>query len=79
MTLNDLVRDGLRELHRRVQHVGLAVRRALDLSEKLGIETFVSMQNQYNLAYREEEREMIPLCLSRGVGLIRGARSPAGS
>ncbi len=31
---------------------------------------FVSMQNHYNLAYREEEREMIPLCLDLGVGLI---------
>lgn len=31
---------------------------------------FVSMQNHYNLAYREEEREMIPLCRDQGVGLI---------
>lgn len=31
---------------------------------------FVSMQNQINLIYREEEREMIPLCLDQGVGLI---------
>jgi 1-deoxyxylulose-5-phosphate synthase len=31
---------------------------------------FISMQNHYNLAYREEEREMIPLCLDLGVGLI---------
>ncbi len=31
---------------------------------------FVSMQNHYNLIYREEEREMIPLCLDQGVGLI---------
>jgi aryl-alcohol dehydrogenase (NADP+) len=30
----------------------------------------VAMQNHYNLVYREEEREMIPLCLSEGVGLI---------
>jgi aryl-alcohol dehydrogenase-like predicted oxidoreductase len=43
---------------------------ALDLSERLGLEKFVSMQDQYSLAYREEEREMIPLCLSRGVGII---------
>jgi 1-deoxyxylulose-5-phosphate synthase len=32
--------------------------------------TFVSMQNHYNLVYREEEREMIPLCLDEGVGVI---------
>ncbi len=31
---------------------------------------FVAMQNHYNLAYREEEREMIPLCIDQGVGLI---------
>jgi aryl-alcohol dehydrogenase (NADP+) len=31
---------------------------------------FISMQNQINLIYREEEREMIPLCLDQGVGLI---------
>jgi aryl-alcohol dehydrogenase (NADP+) len=31
---------------------------------------FVSMQNHYNLVYREEEREMIPLCLDQGVGLL---------
>jgi aryl-alcohol dehydrogenase (NADP+) len=31
---------------------------------------FVSMQNHYNLVYREEEREMIPLCLSEGIGII---------
>jgi aryl-alcohol dehydrogenase (NADP+) len=31
---------------------------------------FVSMQNHYNLVYREEEREMIPLCIDQGVGLI---------
>lgn len=31
---------------------------------------FVSMQNHYNLAYREEEREMMPLCLDQGVGVI---------
>lgn len=31
---------------------------------------FVSMQNHYNLVYREEEREMLPLCLDQGVGVI---------
>jgi aryl-alcohol dehydrogenase-like predicted oxidoreductase len=35
-----------------------------------GWTTFVSMQNHYNLVYREEEREMIPLCLDQGVGVI---------
>jgi aryl-alcohol dehydrogenase (NADP+) len=37
---------------------------------RLGWTTFVSMQNHYNLIYREEEREMIPLCREEGVGLV---------
>jgi aryl-alcohol dehydrogenase-like predicted oxidoreductase len=39
-------------------------------AEKNGWSKFVSMQNHYNLIYREEEREMIPLCLDQGVGVI---------
>jgi aryl-alcohol dehydrogenase-like predicted oxidoreductase len=43
---------------------------ALHTSDRLGLERFVSMQNHYNLAYREEEREMMPLCETEGVGAI---------
>ncbi|GIE74870.1 aldo/keto reductase [Actinoplanes philippinensis] len=39
-------------------------------AEKHGWTKFVSMQPQYNLAYREEEREMLPFCLDSGVGVI---------
>jgi aryl-alcohol dehydrogenase (NADP+) len=39
-------------------------------SDERGISRFVSMQNHYNLIYREEEREMIPLCMEEGVGII---------
>jgi 1-deoxyxylulose-5-phosphate synthase len=39
-------------------------------SDKLGLARFVSMQNHYNLVYREEEREMNPLCRDQGIGLI---------
>ena len=39
-------------------------------AERHGWTKFVSMQNHYNLVYREEEREMIPLCVDTGVGLI---------
>jgi len=39
-------------------------------AEKNGWTKFASMQNHYNLIYREEEREMIPLCLDQGVGVI---------
>jgi aryl-alcohol dehydrogenase (NADP+) len=42
----------------------------LHTSDRKGLPRFVTMQNHYNLVYREEEREMIPLCLDEGVGLI---------
>ena len=44
--------------------------RALSISERNGWARFISMQNHYNLVYREEEREMIPLCIEEGIGLI---------
>jgi len=44
--------------------------KALYLAGENGWHKFVAMQNHYNLIYREEEREMIPLCLDQGVGLI---------
>lgn len=40
------------------------------LADRHGWTRFVSMQNHYNLLYREEEREMMPLCLDEGVGVI---------
>jgi aryl-alcohol dehydrogenase-like predicted oxidoreductase len=39
-------------------------------AQRVGKTPFVSMQNHYNLVYREEEREMIPQCLDQGVGII---------
>jgi aryl-alcohol dehydrogenase (NADP+) len=59
--------------------------KALSVSERNGWARFVSMQNHYNRVYREEEREMLPLCDDQGVGVIpwsplaRGAltRAPA--
>jgi aryl-alcohol dehydrogenase (NADP+) len=42
----------------------------LYLSDLHGWTRFVSMQNHYNLLYREEEREMIPLCRDQGIGII---------
>jgi aryl-alcohol dehydrogenase (NADP+) len=44
--------------------------RALYLADRRGWTRFVSMQNHYNLIYREEEREMIPLCAAEGIGVI---------
>jgi aryl-alcohol dehydrogenase-like predicted oxidoreductase len=43
---------------------------ALATSDNLGLERFQTMQNHYNLVYREEEREMLPLCEREGVGVI---------
>ena len=40
------------------------------IADANGWTRFVSMQNHYNLVYREEEREMIPLCIDQGIGLI---------
>ena len=42
----------------------------LHLADAHGWTRFVSMQNYYNLAYREEEREMLPLCRDEGIGVI---------
>jgi len=44
--------------------------RMLYTADQLGAHRFVTMQNHYNLLYREEEREMIPLCEAEGIGLI---------
>jgi len=42
----------------------------LHIAERNGYARFVTMQNHYNIVYREEEREMIPLCIDQGIGLI---------
>ncbi len=42
--------------------------KALYTAKENGWHRFVSMQNHYNLVYREEEREMIPLCMDQGLG-----------
>jgi aryl-alcohol dehydrogenase-like predicted oxidoreductase len=68
--LNDVVRAG------KTRYIGASsmfawqFMKALHVSEMNGWAKFVSMQNHYNLVYREEEREMIPLCKDQGIGLI---------
>ena len=68
--LNDIVRAG------KVRYLGASSMHAwrfatmLHTSDRYGWARFISMQNHYNLVYREEEREMIPLCRAEGVGLI---------
>jgi len=44
--------------------------RSLYLADQRGWTRFISMQNHYNLVYREEEREMLPLCRAEGIGVI---------
>ena len=44
--------------------------KAQHVAEQHGWTKFVTMQNHYNLVYREEEREMLPLCIDQGVGVI---------
>ena len=74
--LHDVVQGRQGALHRRQQHVRVAVRQGPARRRAHGWTRFVSMQNHYNLIYREEEREMIPLCLDQGVG--RDPVEPAG-
>lgn len=68
--LNDVVRAG------KALYIGASSMFAwqflkmLQFSRQNGLARFVTMQNHYNLVYREEEREMIPLCLDEKVGLI---------
>src|SRR5229473_641917 len=44
--------------------------KALYTAKERGWQRFIAMQNHYNLVYREEEREMIPVCIDQGVGVI---------
>ena len=68
--LNDVVRAG------KARYIGASSMFAWQFSKMLatsdanGWARFVSMQPQYNLVYREEEREMLPLCANEGVGVI---------
>ena len=68
--LHDIVKAG------KVRYIGASsmwawqFAKAQQIAKERGWTRFVSMQNHYNLAYREEEREMIPLCKDQGVALI---------
>ena len=68
--LNDVVRAGKARYLGASSMFAWQFAKAQHTAERHGWSRFVSMQNHYNLAYREEEREMIPLCLDQGVGLI---------
>jgi len=64
--LHDVVRAG------KARYLGASSMYAWQFAkaQRVAATPFVSMQNHYNLVYREEEREMIPLCIDQGVGII---------
>jgi 1-deoxyxylulose-5-phosphate synthase len=68
--LHDIVRSG------KARYIGASTMRAWQFAkaqyaaERAGQTRFIAMQNRYNLVNREEEREMVPLCLDQGVGLL---------
>jgi aryl-alcohol dehydrogenase-like predicted oxidoreductase len=68
--LDDVVHRGLTHYIGASSMYAWQFLKALYTSDQLGLERFVSMQNHYNLIYREEEREMIPLCREEGIALI---------
>ena len=70
LTLNDLVRQGTFEYIGASSMFAWQFAKFLYTSDLLHAARFVSMQNHYNLCYREEEREMIPLCKDQGVALL---------
>ncbi len=68
--LNDVVRAGKAHYIGASSMFAWQFAQALAISDRRGYARFVSMQNHYNLAYREEEREMLPLCRAEGIGII---------
>ena len=68
--LNDVVRAGKALAIGASSMFAWQLARMLELSDRRGLARFVTMQNHYNLVYREEEREVIPLCRQEGIGLI---------
>ena len=69
--LHDVVRGRQGALHRGIVDVGLAVRQGAARRRAQRLDARSSpMQNHYNLLHREEEREMLPLCVDQGVGVI---------
>lgn len=69
-TLEDIIRMGKATYIGASSMYAWQFAKALFLCDLIGTTRFVSMQNHYNLAYREEEREMIPLCRDQGIGVM---------
>ncbi|MFD0588935.1 aldo/keto reductase [Paenibacillus sp. GCM10027627] len=69
-TLDDMVRSG------KVRYIGASnyyaweLMKAIGISDQLGLNRYISMQTSYSLADRTPERELIPMCLDQGIGII---------
>src|SRR5437762_10325344 len=68
--LDEVVRGGKSSCSGARSMLAWQLAKAQRVAERRGWTQFVSMQNHYNLLYREEEREMIPQCIDQGVGVI---------
>lgn len=68
--LHDVVRAGKARYIGASSMAAWQFAQSLYLADRHGWTRFVSMQNHYNLVYREEEREMLPLCRDQGIGVI---------
>jgi aryl-alcohol dehydrogenase (NADP+) len=68
--LEDIVRSGKARYIGASSMMSWQFAKALYLADQRGWTRFVSMQNHYNLVYREEEREMLPLCREEGIGVL---------
>ena len=68
--LNEVVRAGKARYIGASSMASWQFAKAQHVAERNGFAKFVSMQNHYNLLYREEEREMIPQCIDQGIGVI---------
>jgi aryl-alcohol dehydrogenase (NADP+) len=68
-TLDDIVRSGKARYLGASSMASWQFAKMLYVADRRGWTRFVSMQNHYNLVYREEEREMLPLCLEEGIGV----------
>lgn len=66
--LHDIVKSGKARYVAASNMLAWQFAKALYLQDSKGWARFVAMQNQYNLVYREEEREMLPLCRAEGIG-----------
>lgn len=70
MALDDVVRAGKALYLGASSMPAWRFAKMLYTAERMGLARFVAMQNHYNIIYREEEREMMPLCREEGIGVI---------